>query len=159
MKKIFVIILSVIALAGCTLEEKVISSSEPSTYYQTVPQCITGLNGCYIPLRSIYSSGDYFEACEVASDLIYHTTASYYDGHCDYTQSIPRFGSSLWSNCYLGVMRCNAMFAAIDRAPFEESFLLSTSAMFLTISRRLPMLTTTAFRSCLVWTLRYFAIS
>ena len=121
MKKIFVIILSVIALAGCTLEEKVISSSEPSTYYQTVPQCISGLNGCYIPLRSIYSSGDYFEACEVASDLIYHTTASYYDGHCDYTQSIPRFGSSLWSNCYLGVMRCNAMFAAIERAPFEES--------------------------------------
>ena len=117
MKKIFVIILSVFALVGCTLEEKVISSSEPSTYYQTVPQCITGLNGCYIPLRSIYSSGDYFEACEVASDLIYHTTASYYDAHCDYTQSIPRMGSSIWNNCYQGIMRCNAMFAAIERAP------------------------------------------
>jgi len=95
MKKIFVIILSAIALVGCTLEEQVISSSEPHTYYQTVPQCLTGLNGCYIPLRSIYANGDYFEACEVAADLIYHNSNSYYDGMCNYTQSIPRFGNTI----------------------------------------------------------------
>lgn len=120
MKKIFVIILSVFALVGCTLEENVISSSEPSTYYQTIPQCKTGLNGCYIPLRSLYSSGDYFEACETSADLLYHTSASYYDSHCAYTQSIPRYGSSIWNNCYQGVMRCNAMFAAIERSPLTE---------------------------------------
>ena len=51
MKKILVLILSVATLVGCTLEEKVISASEPNTYYQTVPQCKTGLNGCYIPLK------------------------------------------------------------------------------------------------------------
>ena len=120
MKKIFVIILSVFALVGCTLEEKVISYSEPSTYYQTVPQCITGLNGCYIPLRSLYGNADYFEACETSADLLYHTSASYYESHCDYTQSMPRAGSSIWNNGYLGVMRCNAMFAAIERAPLSE---------------------------------------
>ena len=120
MKKIFVIILSAIALVGCTLEEKVISSSEPGKYYQTVPQCLTGLNGCYIPLRSIYANADYFEACEVATDLIYHSSSSYYDAHCDYTQSIPRFGNTIWNQCYLGVMRCNAMYASIERAPLTE---------------------------------------
>ena len=88
MKKILVI-LSAIALVGCTLEEQVLSNSQPSTYYQTVPQCQTGLNGCYIPLKSLYGNGDYFEVCEVAADLIYHNSDSYYDGMCHYTQSIP----------------------------------------------------------------------
>ena len=120
MKKLFIILSAAIALVGCTLEEKVISSSEPSTYYQTVPQCLTGLNGCYLPLRSLYGSGDYFEVCEVAADLIYHNTDSYYDAMCNYTQSQPRFGSSIWNQGYLGVMRCNAMYAAIERAPLTD---------------------------------------
>ena len=106
MKKILVILLA-IALVGCTLEEQVYDS-QPSTYYQTIPQCKTGLNGCYLPLKSLYSNGDYFEACEAAADLMYHTTASWYDAHCDYTQSTPRFGSTIWNQGYLGVMRCNA---------------------------------------------------
>jgi len=120
MKKIFILI-SVIALAAsCTLEEKVISNSTPATYYQTVAQCKTGINGCYIPLKSLYRSADYFEACEVASDIINRNTASCYDGICDYTQSQPRFASSIWNQGYLGVMRCNAMYAAIERAPLTD---------------------------------------
>ena len=119
MKKILVI-LSAIALVGCTLEEQVLSDSQPSTYYKTVPQCQTGLNGCYIPLKSLYGNGDYFEVCEVAADLIYHNSDSYYDGMCHYTQSIPRFGNNIWTQGYLGVMRCNAMYAAIERAPLTD---------------------------------------
>ena len=119
MKKILVI-LSAIALVGCTLEEQVLSDSQPSTYYQTVPQCQTGLNGCYLPLKSLYGNGDYFEVCEVAADLIYHNSDSYYDGMCHYTQSIPRFGNNIWTQGYLGVMRCNAMYAAIERAPLTD---------------------------------------
>ena len=120
MKKILFLILSVVTLVGCTLEEKVISASEPQTYYQTVPQCKTGLNGCYIPLKDLYRNADYFEACEVATDLIYHNSDSYYDGMCNYTQSIPRFATSLWTQCYRGVMRCNAMYASIERAPLSD---------------------------------------
>ena len=120
MKKILFLILSVVTLVGCTLEEKVISASEPHTYYQTVPQCKTGLNGCYIPLKDLYRNADYFEACEVATDLIYHNSDSYYDAMCNYTQSIPRFATSLWTQCYRGVMRCNAMYASIERAPLSD---------------------------------------
>ena len=97
------------------------ADSQPSTYYKTVPQCKTGLNGCYIPLKSLYGNGDYFEVCEVAADLIYHNSDSYYDGMCHYTQSIPRFGNNIWTQGYLGVMRCNAMYAAIERAPLTDA--------------------------------------
>lgn len=120
MKKILFLIISVTALVGCTLEEKVISSSQPHTYYQTVEQCKTGLNGCYIPLKNIYSNADYFEVCEVAADLIYHNSDSYYDAMCNYSQSIPRMGSTLWTQCYSGVMRTNAMYASIERSPLSE---------------------------------------
>ena len=120
MKKILVLILSVATLVGCTLEEKVISASAPNTYYQTVPQCKTGLNGCYIPLKDLYRNADYFETCEVAADLIYHNTDSYYDAMCRYSQSEPRFGNTIWTQSYRGVMRCNAMYASIERSPLSE---------------------------------------
>ena len=101
MKKTILIILSAIALVGCTLEENLYDSA-PGTYYQTVPQCRTGLNGCYVNLKSLYSNGDYFEVCEVAADLIYHNSDSYVDARCYITQSLPRFGSSIWNQCYQG---------------------------------------------------------
>ncbi|MBR6655824.1 MAG: RagB/SusD family nutrient uptake outer membrane protein [Alistipes sp.] len=119
MKKTILIILAAIALVGCTLEEQLYDSA-PETYYQTVPQCQTGLNGCYLPLKSLYANGDYFEVCEVAADLIYHNSDSYYDGMCHYTQSIPRFGANIWNQGYSGVMRCNAMYAAIERSPLTD---------------------------------------
>ena len=119
MKKIILLIISVFALVGCTLEEQ-LYDSQPTTYYQTFTQCRTGLNGCYIPLRSIYANGDYFEVCEVAADLIYHNSDSYYDAMCNYTQSIPRFGATIWNQGYLGVMRCNAMYAAIERSSLSD---------------------------------------
>ena len=113
-------ILTVVALVGCTLEEEVISSSQPSTYYKTVPQCITGLNGCYIPLKQLYGNGDYFEVCEAAADLIYHSSTTYYDAAGEYDQVQTRFGATMWRLGYQGVMRCNAMYAAIERAPLSE---------------------------------------
>ena len=133
MKKFLLIILSAIALVGCTLEEQVLSSSEPDKFYQTVPQCLTGLNGCYLPLRSIYSNADYFEACEVATDLIYHNTSSYYDAQCNYTQSQARIGTTIWTQCYLGVMRCNAIYYAIEKSPLtlEEKMPLMAEAVVL----------------------------
>ncbi len=121
MKKILLILFTAVSLVGCTLEEEVISRSEPSTYYQTVSQCKTGLNGCYMPLRSIYASYRYFEVCEVATDLMYHSsTSSYRNASCDYSPTEPQFGSTLWNQGYLGVMRCNAMYAAIERAPLSD---------------------------------------
>ena len=120
MKRIFVILLSAIMLSSCTLEEKVVSSSMPENYYQTVPQIITGLNGCYIPLKSIYGSYQYFAHTEVATDLYYYTRYDKKDGTSNFSPVDPQFGDNLWNNCYIGVMRCNAIYAAIERAPLND---------------------------------------
>ena len=120
MKKILLLFALIFAFASCTLEEDLRSKSTPETYYQTTPQILTGLNGCYAPLRSIYSSMNYFQLCEAASDLINHST-NLRDAQCDISQSYPRYGSTLWTSCYKGVMRCNAMYAAIERAPLTQS--------------------------------------
>lgn len=117
MKKILFILLSVSALVGCTLEEQVISSSTPDNYYQTVPQIQTGLNGCYIPLRSIYANTTYIQVTDCASDIMYHGTNTRYDAQGNYMPTQPRFGNTIWSNCYKGIMRCNAIYAAIERSP------------------------------------------
>lgn len=120
MKKILILISIVAFAASCTLEEKVISSSTPDTYYKTVVQCKTGLNGCYLPLESMYRSGDFFEVCEAASDLIYHSYTTYWDAVCDYDPTTPRYGNTIWNQCYKGVMRCNAVYAAIERSPLTD---------------------------------------
>lgn len=121
MKRIFVILLSALVMSSCTLEEKVVSSSMPENYYQTVPQIITGLNGCYIPLKSIYGSYQYFAHTEVATDLYYYTRYDKKDGTSNFSPVDPQFGDNLWNNCYIGVMRCNAIYAAIERAPLTEA--------------------------------------
>ena len=96
MKKILLFIFAITAFVGCTLEEQVLSQSTPETYYQTVPQCRTGINGCYIPLRWIYGSITYFEVCEVAADIMYHPhTTSYHDLSGNYTPALPRYGKSM----------------------------------------------------------------
>ena len=120
MKKILFILFSVTALVGCTLEEKIYSSSTPETYYQTVPQIQTGINGCYIPLRNIYANTTYIQVTDCASDIMYHGTDTRYDAQGNYIPAKARFGETMWSNCYIGIMRCNAMYAAIERAPLTD---------------------------------------
>ena len=56
MKKHMIYLAAVLALASCTLDEKIVSSSVKEEYYQTAEQCVTGLNGCYIPMRTVYAN-------------------------------------------------------------------------------------------------------
>lgn len=120
MKKILLLALSVVALVGCTLEEKIISSSTPETYYQTEKQIETGLNGCYIPLKSIYTNYAFIQYADGGTDLMYKNSSDATDANAMYTPTTPRFGSTVWQQGYLGVMRCNAMYAAIERAPLTD---------------------------------------
>ena len=121
MKKIFAILISALLLGGCTLEEKVVSSSMPENFYQTTQQCIVGLNGCYQPLRNIYGNQNYFDAIEGVSDIIYSAATDRVNAICRYSPTSPEFGATIWTQGYRGVMRCNAMYAAIERAPLTES--------------------------------------
>ena len=90
------------------------SNYQTQTYYKSYAQCITGLNGCYIPFRSIYT-GQYMLAVEAVSDLMYCNSGTY-DAILDISPANPRFGKTMWTQGYSGVMRCNNVIAAIERA-------------------------------------------
>lgn len=107
-----------LALAGCSLREDITSSSVKETYYRTPQQIITGLNGCYTNIRNIYNNVKYFAVTETQSDLIMTngTVASNTNSYFMFSPSKPEYGATMWQYGYQGVMRANAMVAAIQRA-------------------------------------------
>lgn len=106
-------------LCSCSLKENMRSYATPQNYYQTEVQCIAALNGCYQPLRSIYTSKDYFQVTEVQTDLIFSKRKDQYNAILQVTPASPQFGSGMWKNGYLGVMRANAAYAGIERSPLS----------------------------------------
>ncbi|MBQ7709183.1 MAG: RagB/SusD family nutrient uptake outer membrane protein [Bacteroidales bacterium] len=120
MKKYLFPLVAAITLCGCSLEEKILSSSTQESYYQTPAQCITGLNACYTNIRNIYNNKEYFVVCEGQSDLLYINRSDQPNAVLMVTPSTPRFGSTLWTYCYLGVSRVNSVEAAILRSPMSD---------------------------------------
>lgn len=120
MKKILFIVLAGGLLNACSLKEEILSSSTQENYYQTVAQCITGLNSCYTNIRNIYNNKEYFVVCEGQSDLLYINRSDQPNAVLMVTPSTPRFGSTLWTYCYIGVSRVNSVEAAILRSPLTD---------------------------------------
>ena len=120
MKKILPVLFLALTFASCSLDEKIESSSVKEKYYQTSAQCLTGLNGCYIPLRNIYGNISYFVVTECQADMIYYNGADVMDAILEVSQSKPQFGTTMWTQGYIGVSRCNAMEAAIKNAPISD---------------------------------------
>lgn len=111
---IFAALAALVMFSSCSLEEKLQSNYQTATYYRNYAQCVTGLRGCYPPLRSMYT-GAFMLATESVSDLMYCNSGTY-DAILDISPSNPRYGSTAWTQGYRGVMRCNNMLAALDRA-------------------------------------------
>lgn len=120
MKKHMIYLAAVLALASCTLDEKIVSSSVKEEYYQTAEQCVTGLNGCYIPMRTVYANNAYFQVTEAVTDIMYLNQSYQRNSTLEVSPLAPQFGSTMWTQGYLGVMRSNAMAAAITKAPLDD---------------------------------------
>lgn len=121
MKKILFALLAGSLLCSCSLDEEILSSSTNDSYYKTVAQCITGLNGCYTNIRNIYNNKEYFVVCEGQSDLLYINRSDQPNAVLMVTPSTPRFGNTMWTYCYIGVSRVNAVEAAIRRSPLSDA--------------------------------------
>ena len=121
MKKCIIIFLPVLMLVmACSLDEKMVSTSSPSEYYTNESQCRAALNGCYQPLRNIYNSKNYFQICEVQTDLMFSKRRDQVNATLQVSPSAPQFGANMWENGYLGVMRANAVCAGIERSELPE---------------------------------------
>ena len=100
--------------SACSLEEDMQSNYQTATYYKNYSQCVTGLRGCYPPFRSLYN-GPFLLATESVSDLLYCQSGTL-DAQLDISPANPRYGATGWTQGYRGVMRCNNMIAALNRA-------------------------------------------
>lgn len=107
MKYIFYAFLPVLLLGApsCSLDEDISRISTPENFFRKVSECQSVVNSCYIPLKSIYTY-TYMIATEGVTDIMYIASGTQ-DAQLDISPAKPRFGSTVWTQCYLGVQRCN----------------------------------------------------
>lgn len=110
---------SFVSAAACSiLDEKVESFITPDNFYLNVNQARAGLDGCYIPLRYIYTST--FElATEGVTDLCFSTSGAQ-DAKLDISPANPRFGKTMWTQCYKGVRYCNDAVYRLGLSPMDS---------------------------------------
>ena len=123
MRKIVIRLTAGLALTGllmsCSLEETRESFVSPKDFYQNEAQIVAGLNSCYIPLKSIYSFE--FAICtEGVTDLM-SIASGQQDAQLDITPANPRFGNTVWNQCYVGIRNAQACIYGILSSPVEES--------------------------------------
>jgi len=107
MKRTIYILCALCVLFGCSLKEEVVSNSTRDTYYKNEIQVRTGLNGCYSPARTIIANSGFWQMTECTTDLMSMSTSTQYNANCDVSPSRPGVSTTVWSNGYNGVMRCN----------------------------------------------------
>jgi len=111
-------LMCVFLFSNCSLDESASSFESPETFYQTEAQCVAGLNSCYIPLRSIYTY-TYMIVTEGITDLMYIASGTV-DAQLDISPAQPRYGQTMWTQGYKGVMYCNAAIEGIRRSSLSE---------------------------------------
>ena len=116
MKRFIYAICAMSILFGCSLKEEIVSNSTRDTYYKNEVQIRTGLNGCYTQIRTIYNNTGFWHMTECTTDLISLSNSTQYNANCDVSPSRPGISTTVWSNGYAGVMRCNEMIDVITKS-------------------------------------------
>ncbi len=124
----------VLTLGACqkALEEQSKSFVSPVQFYNSEGQALAAVNGCYIPLTSIFTAG-LMVANEAATDLAF-LNSSQLDAKFEISPANPGMGQSLWQQCYKGVMYCNSTIAGINRSekiPEERKKAIAAEAITL----------------------------
>ena len=119
-RKIFALISALALLcSSCSLKEEPKSFATRENYYNNETQCRSALNGCYPPMASIYAA-NFMLMTEAVSDIWYSLSTTV-DAILDVTPAKPQFGSTVWTQGYRGVMRCNECIECIGSSPLDAS--------------------------------------
>lgn len=105
---------AVLLLNACSLKEDLSPISTPDNYFRSAAECESVVNSCYIPMKSFYNY-TFMIATECCTDLAYCPSGTL-DARLDISPATPRHGQSVWTQCYLGVQRCNFAIAGIERS-------------------------------------------
>ena len=118
MKKYISIVFAILFTQACSLKEDTSSLSSPHNFFRSKAECQAVVNGCYIPVKSIYTQ-TFYTVTECQSDIAYINYGTL-DCRLDVSPVQPRYGSTVWTNGYLGVQRCNFAVQGIENTPYLE---------------------------------------
>ena len=110
--------MAMLSFQACTLDEDTSGISNPDDFFRKFSECQSVVNGCYIPIKSIYTY-TYMIATECVTDIAYCPSGTL-DASLDISPAVPRMGSTVWRNGYLGVQRCNFAVNGSERAYKNE---------------------------------------
>jgi len=114
MKKHILILVSLFALAGCSLKEELMSNSRNEDFYTNKAQCETGINACYNLIRSQLGGQNFWFVTDCQTDCMTMNASTFYNATLNFSPSRPAIASTIWKYSYMGVMRANSMIAAIE---------------------------------------------
>lgn len=106
--------LATFSLSSCTMEEDTSGMSSPDNFFRKFSECQSVVNSCYIPIKNIYTY-QYMLATECCTDIAYAPSGTL-DARLDISPAVPRHGSTVWTQGYIGVQRCNFAINGIERA-------------------------------------------
>ena len=129
MKKYILFLTISILSVSCSLDEHMDGLATRETAYDTKDQAQAVVNKCYTYLNNFITTnfGLMIEAC---SDLWYCDTGTV-DAYLNINPSNPGHGSSIWNNCYAGIMCCNEAIECIlasEKIADEDKYPLQAEA-------------------------------
>ena len=78
---------------SCSLNEDTSGISSPDDFFRKFSECQSVVNGCYIPIKTIYNY-TYMIATECVTDIAYCPSGTL-DASLDISPSVPRLGSTV----------------------------------------------------------------
>ena len=121
MKKLISILSIAIAAASCSLKEEFTSYTRQEDFYTNKIQIQSGINACYNMIRSIFGGASMWMTTECTTDLMYLNDPNAYNANLNISPAQPSFAATIWKYSYSGIMRANAMIAAIEKAEENEA--------------------------------------
>ena len=91
--KIFAAAAVIAAFQACSLEEDTSSLSTPDNFFRKFSECQSVVNGCYIPMKTIFNY-TYMIATECVTDIAYCPSGTL-DARLDISPATPRLGATV----------------------------------------------------------------
>ena len=111
-----ILIISLLTVS-CSLKEKMEGIASRETSYHTSEQAKAIVNNCYRYIN--FQSTNYGLMVEACTD-IWYASASNVDANCDISPTQPGIGSTVWNNCWTGVMSCNEAIECICNSGLND---------------------------------------
>ncbi|MDU1892500.1 MAG: RagB/SusD family nutrient uptake outer membrane protein [Dysgonomonas sp.] len=113
-------LVTLLLLPSCEnlLKEEPKSFVNKEQFYKNKGQCLSAVNGCFIPLNSMFNTG-FMTALEACTDLAF-LNSSELNAKFEISPANPGMGAGLWTQAYRGIMYCNAAYVGLEGAPIDE---------------------------------------